>query len=89
MVFPFQVIVSSESETENIAKAFSRELKGGEVIVLIGELGAGKTFFVKKTLENFNINWVNSPSFAIANEYDNSFKFIHIDFYRLKTAREL
>lgn len=89
MVFPFHIKVSSESETENIAKAFSKELKGGEVIVLMGELGSGKTFFVKKTLENFNITWVNSPTFAIVNEYKNSLRFYHIDFYRLKSAKEL
>ena len=46
-------------------------------------------FFVKKTLTNFGITWVNSPSFAIVNEYKNSFKFYHIDFYRLKSSKEL
>ena len=56
---------------------------------MIGELGTGKTFFVKKTLANFGITWVNSPSFAIVNEYKNSFNFYHIDFYRLKNIKEL
>jgi tRNA threonylcarbamoyladenosine biosynthesis protein TsaE len=89
MVFPFQAIISSENETEAIAKSFAADLVGGEVIVLMGELGAGKTFFVKKALANFGITWVNSPSFAIVNEYKNSFRFCHIDFYRLKSVKEL
>jgi tRNA threonylcarbamoyladenosine biosynthesis protein TsaE len=89
MEFPLQTIVSSEEETENLAKLFASELKGGEVIVLSGQLGVGKTFFVKKSLVNFGITWVNSPSFAIVNEYRNSFKFYHIDFYRLKSIKEL
>jgi tRNA threonylcarbamoyladenosine biosynthesis protein TsaE len=89
MDFPFKALVTSEEETENIAELFSKELGGGEIVVLIGELGTGKTFFVKKTLGNFGITWVNSPSFAIVNEYKNSFKFYHIDFYRLKSTNEL
>lgn len=89
MEFPFRANVSSENETEIIAKSFAAVLTGGEVVVLSGELGAGKTFFVKKTLSNFGITWVNSPSFAIVNEYRNSFKFYHIDFYRLKSIKEL
>lgn len=89
MDFPFQTLVASEEETNSITKLFSEELHGGDVVVLIGELGSGKTYFVKKTLANFGITWVNSPSFAIVNEYKNSFKFYHIDFYRLKSVNEL
>jgi len=89
MEFPFKAVVESESETETIAKSFAAVLTEGEVVVLSGELGAGKTFFVKKTLINYGITWVNSPSFAIVNEYKNSFKFYHIDFYRLKSIKEL
>ena len=89
MVFPFQATISSENETETIAKSFAAELNGGDVVVLSGELGVGKTFFVKRALSSFGITWVNSPSFAIVNEYKNSFKFYHIDFYRLKSSKEL
>jgi tRNA threonylcarbamoyladenosine biosynthesis protein TsaE len=89
MVFPLRTLVNSEEETENLAKLFASELKGGEVIVLSGQLGSGKTFFVKKSLVNFGITWVYSPSFAIVNEYKNLFKFYHIDFYRLKSIKEL
>lgn len=83
------MIIKSELDTEAIAKTFAEQLKTGEVVVLSGELGAGKTFFVKKALANFGITWVNSPSFAIVNEYKNSHKFYHIDFYRIKSVNEL
>jgi tRNA threonylcarbamoyladenosine biosynthesis protein TsaE len=89
MDFPFQAVVKSEDDTNYIAKLFTEELNGGEVIVLTGSLGSGKTYFVKKALENYGITWVNSPSFSIVNEYINSFKFYHIDFYRLKSLKEL
>jgi tRNA threonylcarbamoyladenosine biosynthesis protein TsaE len=89
MDFPFSSVALSENDTEIIAKSFAKSLKGGEVVVLSGELGAGKTFFIKKALLNFGINWANSPSFAIVNEYNDTFKFYHIDFYRVKAVREL
>jgi tRNA threonylcarbamoyladenosine biosynthesis protein TsaE len=89
MELPFQTVVRSEAETETIAKSFAKELSGGEVVVLQGELGAGKTFFIKKTLKDFGIDWANSPTFTIVNEYSNSFRFYHIDFYRLKTIKEI
>jgi tRNA threonylcarbamoyladenosine biosynthesis protein TsaE len=89
MNLPFHAVVCSENETRAIAESFAKKLKGGEVIILVGELGAGKTFFIKKALGYFGITWVNSPSFAIVNEYNNSFKFYHIDFYRMKSVNEL
>lgn len=89
MDLPFHAVVSSEIETQAVAEEFVKLLKGGEVIILAGELGAGKTFFIKKALEYFGITWVNSPSFAIVNEYKSSFKFYHIDFYRMKSAKEM
>lgn len=89
MELPFHIVVHSEAETENLAKNFSGFLRKGDVIILIGELGAGKTFFVKKILETFGINSGNSPTFAIVNELTNSHRFYHIDFYRLKSSREL
>lgn len=89
MQFPFSSFSKEERETELIAKDFSQTINSGDVIILNGELGSGKTFFVKKVLENFGISWVNSPTFAIVNEYKNSFKFYHFDFYRVKNEKEL
>ncbi|MCZ7612397.1 MAG: tRNA (adenosine(37)-N6)-threonylcarbamoyltransferase complex ATPase subunit type 1 TsaE [Ignavibacteriaceae bacterium] len=61
----------------------------GERIVLNGDLGAGKTFFIKAALASIGITNVNSPSFAIVNEYHNSSQIYHFDFYRLKNYVEL
>ena len=89
MEFPFERFSRSEPETEQIAKDFSTLVTGGTIIVLIGELGAGKTFFTKKLLHHFNINTANSPTFAIVNEYNGLKKFYHFDFYRINKAEEL
>jgi tRNA threonylcarbamoyl adenosine modification protein YjeE len=82
-------VITSEDETKSIAEEFAKGLNDGDVIILNGELGAGKTYFVKKAISSFAITWVNSPSFAIVNEYKNSHKFYHIDFYRIKSVQEL
>ncbi len=57
--------------------------------MLNGDLGAGKTFFIKAALASIGITNVNSPSFAIVNEYHNSSQIYHFDFYRLKNYVEL
>lgn len=81
--------VSTEQETTELANEFSKEISLGEVIVLNGDLGSGKTFFVNKTLLNFEITDVNSPTFAIVNEYEGKVKFYHLDFYRIEKIIEL
>jgi tRNA threonylcarbamoyladenosine biosynthesis protein TsaE len=80
---------NSENETIAIAKEFAKLITDGMVITLIGNLGAGKTFFIKRILEDFNINNANSPSFAIVNEYYGKKKFYHFDFYRINSQVEL
>ena len=90
MKFPFEAIVTSEEQTKEIANEFSEILKGGDVVLLNGTLGTGKTFFVKAILENFEIPNVSSPTFAIVNEYDaENLKFYHFDFYRINREYEL
>lgn len=89
MRIPSKVIVNDEEATRRLAAAFISDIKSGEKIFLCGELGAGKTFFIKSALSSIGIENVNSPSFAIVNEYFGSQKFFHFDFYRLKNAAEL
>jgi len=86
---PFKAILNSETDTKKIATDFSKIVKKGDVICLYGDLGSGKTFFVKSVCENFEINEVNSPTFAIVNEYFGKLKVYHFDFYRLKNSDEL
>jgi len=89
MDIPSSRISNSEDDTTLIADDFSLYVQKGNVVVLNGDLGSGKTFFIKKVLENFNINSVNSPSFAIVNEYYGTIKAYHFDFFRLKKIQEL
>lgn len=89
MDFPFSAVVQNESETNLIAEDFSKYLQVGDIVFLNGELGAGKTFFVKSVCSNFGIQNVSSPSFAIVNEYSGTKKIFHFDFYRIKREQEL
>ena len=89
MRFPISRVVSSENETTEVALKFSEGLFGDEIILLNGELGSGKTFFVKAVCSNYGITNISSPSFAIVNEYHNLKKVIHFDFYRIKKIEEL
>lgn len=89
MDLPVSYKIKTEADTINAANEFSSMLKGGEVIALRGELGAGKTFFVKAVLKNMGISNVNSPSFAIVYEYSGTFKVNHFDFYRINKIGEL
>lgn len=89
VTFPSKIKSSSESESALVAKDFIQFCKKGDRIILNGDLGAGKTFFIKAALSSIGIKNVNSPSFAIVNEYRNNLHIYHFDFYRLKNSSEL
>lgn len=76
----------SPEETFEIAEEFAEGLKGGEVILLFGGLGAGKTLFTKGVLNSldYDIDEVTSPSFTLVNLYKaEKLNIYHIDFWRL------
>jgi len=83
-------ISHSEKETEAIAEAFAASVKPGDVVCLFGNLGAGKTQFVKGFVKAFGLsgNEVNSPTFTIINEYEGSIPIYHFDCYRLEYEEE-
>jgi len=87
--FPFTKIVNDENETAKLAEDFAKIIHKGQVIVLNGNLGAGKTFFIKNLLARFGIRNVNSPTFSIVNEHEGKIKAYHFDFYRLNKIKEL
>jgi tRNA threonylcarbamoyladenosine biosynthesis protein TsaE len=89
MLFPYLRKSKSEDETSVIANEFAANLKSGMVVILNGDLGAGKTFFIKKVLQKFNVTNTNSPTFAIVNEYFGDKTFYHFDFYRINKETEL
>ena len=86
---PYLRISKSEDDTSAIANEFAANLKSGMTVILNGDLGAGKTFFIKKVLQKFNVTNTNSPTFAIVNEYFGDKAFYHFDFYRINKETEL
>ncbi len=89
MKFPFEKFVNDENETKRIAESFAEKLNEGDIVLLIGNLGSGKTFFTKAVCGFYNIENVSSPSFAIVNEYEGKKQVDHFDFYRIKKIEEL
>ena len=85
-----EIIVSSLSETENVAKKFAKSLKGGERILLNGDLGAGKTTFTKFVAKALGVkDNVTSPTFTILKSYKGKkFMLYHFDMYRLEGGTE-
>lgn len=80
-----EFICRLEQETFALGELLARNLKGGEVILLRGELGAGKTLFTKGLLSGleYDSDEVTSPSFALVNRYEAFLRVFHIDLYRL------
>lgn len=81
---------NNEIETKDFAKKLAANLKIGDVVVLSGELGSGKTKFTEGILEYFNLqDEISSPTFTIVNEYSTpSFPIFHFDVYRLEDEDE-
>ena len=81
---------NNEKDTMNFAKKLASKLNIGDVIVLTGDLGAGKTKFTEGFLEYFNLsNEISSPTFNIVNEYKTSdINIYHFDVYRLESVDE-
>ncbi len=86
-----EYVSDSVANTERIGEELARGLKSGDVVCLIGELGAGKTSFVRGMARTLAPGTkVKSPSFTLLNVYEgDSIPFYHIDLYRLAGAVEL
>ena len=91
------IITKSEKETISAGMDFAKSIKPGEVIGLKGNLGSGKTQFVKGISQYFKVkDVVNSPTFLIVNQYNGtepvsgkSITINHFDLYRLRFKEEL
>jgi tRNA threonylcarbamoyladenosine biosynthesis protein TsaE len=86
-----EILSNSVEETRQAGGRLARTACGGDVFALIGELGSGKTEFVRGfTASLCDVCAVRSPTFTILNIYDTpAFPVYHFDFYRLKKAEEL
>ena len=78
---------NSEKETLKFAKDLGSRLKGGEIIELVGDMGSGKTTFVRGLVKGAGgENNVTSPTFTIQQKYEGPITICHYDFYRLHNA---
>ena len=91
-----QIDISSEKKLEEFAKSLTQNIKKGELFFLYGQMGVGKTTFVKYFINNLQLKFykklteVTSPTFNIMNEYNlDNFIIKHYDLYRLKSYSEL
>lgn len=84
-------ISRSEAETETIGEKFAQGLAGGTVVAMYGDLGAGKTAFVRGMARGMGLSCrVSSPTFTIVNEYEGGrLPLFHFDMYRLESSDEL
>ena len=83
-------ISHNESETEELGSRMAAGLPNGAVVAMYGDLGAGKTAFVRGMARGLGLNCrVSSPTFTIVNEYLGERTLIHFDMYRLSGADEL
>lgn len=87
----FSITTNSENETLALGRKIAPFLKKGDVIVLLGDLGAGKTLFVSGLLDFYNKkDEASSPTFTIVNEYNlkDDLTLFHFDVYRLESSNE-
>ena len=91
-----KIDLSSEKEIEELASTFLKKIKPGCFVFLYGEIGVGKTTFIRYLINQFQklnkleITEVTSPTFNLLNEYQiNDFKINHYDLFRLKSTEEI
>ena len=91
-----KIDLSSEKQTKELADKFSKKLKPGNVVFLYGEMGVGKTTFVRYLINQLQkdnkleVTEVTSPTFTLLNEYQiHQIKINHYDLFRLKSVEEI
>ena len=83
------MITSSANETMDFAYELAKKIKAPKIIVLSGDLGAGKTTFTKGFAKGLGIKEIiTSPTFTLLNEYEGREKMYHFDMYRLSSKEE-
>jgi len=84
------LFTSSPDDTRAAGMEMGKKLSPGDVVAISGELGAGKTTFIKGLAEGLGVSeFVSSPSFIIINEYNGRIPLFHVDLYRLRGNKEV
>jgi len=89
---PFETTTTSPTRTEDWGRRLGGLLTGGQVLGLTGDLGSGKTCFVRGLAVGLEVeqgSWVRSPSFTLINEYAGRVPLIHIDLFRVAAGPEM
>lgn len=88
----WSVFTGSSRQTMSWGARLGKLLEGGEIVGLIGELGAGKTCFIRGVAQGLEVSedtWVRSPTFTLINEYRGRLPVYHIDLYRVDSRDAL
>ncbi len=86
------ITTNSEEETHHFACKFSKEIQAGDVLLLQGDLGAGKTTFIQGLAKGLKVPesvMTHSPTFTLINEYPGKINLVHIDLYRIEHFQQL
>ncbi len=85
------ILSKGENETLQLGEKLAKRLRKGDIVCLQGELGAGKTTFIKGVAKGLKIapEKVNSPTFVLMNAYHGRLPLYHFDLYRLETTGEI
>jgi len=87
-----RIELPTRRDTKQLARCLAPALRPGDLVVLSGPLGSGKTFFVRAILRALGVPQrvsVTSPTFTLVHEYEARLPLVHADLYRLKNAREV
>lgn len=86
----FEVVTHDEEETRQLGARLGEALQKGDIVLLRGDLGTGKTCFTQGIGRGLSVaGQVNSPSFVIENQYEGRETLFHVDLYRLEDVEEL
>lgn len=91
-MIPASIITTNNpGETQNAGRALAQSLPSGGLVILTGDLGAGKTTLVRGICEGLGAppREVRSPSFTLVNEYQGTIPIRHADLYRVESLRDL
>jgi tRNA threonylcarbamoyladenosine biosynthesis protein TsaE len=88
---PWELVSSSQQQTDRLGQTLGRTLRGGETIALYGPLGAGKTALVRGIAQGLGAppTAVTSPTFVVIHEYQGRLLLAHMDWYRIRSLHEL
>ncbi len=88
---PIEILSNNSNETLKLGEKISTQLKAGDIVCLFGDLGSGKTTFVKGLAQGLGIeaDVVNSPTFVLLNIHEGKLPLYHFDLYRLEDVQEI